>query len=293
MTIKFILKNIINFVNAKPLTGIEEKRLLNNLLTVHNRLIKRDYRKYGYSENRFDVPNRAIEVYTELEFYSLIGKTWLKILSALKIKNKSQVVDLCPGFVPKIELGLFYLQYEGEVIVIDKDSRALSGLIKFMDLFNPKFKISKKVINIFGRFKENYEIILANHLIDDLVLCYFSNKLKTKLSDVYAKEGNVKKVWEYVLRDREGNLDIMTMIIVKIFAQLIGSKGLICMTYYKSYMDKILDMDDAYNFNRRLFKRIARELLIRGFSEDKEIVKKAFKKGCGYFEPNDWVVLRK
>jgi hypothetical protein len=293
MTIKSTIKNIINFVDTKRFTKIEEKRLLGNLLTVHDRLIKRDYQKYGYSENKFDVPNRAIEVYAELEFYSLIGKTWSKILSALNIQNNPQIIDLCPGFVPKIELGLFYLQYEGKVIVIDKDSRALSALIKFMNLFNPKFKVSKKVINLFGRFKENYEVILANHLIDDLVLCYFSNKLKMKLSDVYEKEGNVKKVWEYVLKDKKGNLDIITMIIVKILVQLIGSKGLICMTYYKSYLDKILDMDDAYNFNRELFKKIVGELLSRGFSEDKEVVKKALKKGDVYFGPNNCVVLRK
>jgi|WetSurMetagenome_2_1015567.scaffolds.fasta_scaffold15442_2 hypothetical protein len=293
MTVKSTIKNIIDFVDKKHLTKIEEKRLLGNLSAVYNRLIKHDYQKYGYSENKFDVPDRVSEIFTELEFYCLIGKTWLKILSALNIKDKPQIVDLCPGFVPKIELGLFYLQYKGKVVAIDKDSRALSSHIKFMELFGPEFKISKKIINLFGRFKENYDVILANHLIDDLVLCYFSKKMKMKLSDIYAKEGNVKKIWEHVLENKKNNLEVMTKIIVKIFDQLSGSKGLICMTYYKSYLDKILDMDDAYKFNRELFKKIIKELKNKGFSEDKNIVKKTFENGKGHFGSDDCVVLRK
>jgi hypothetical protein len=293
MNIKSLTNAIVDFSRKNNLEILERRRLLDNLQTIYRRLIKRDFQKYGYSENRFDIPNRANEFFTELEFQALLGKTWECILKEININSYSHVVDLCPGYSPKIELGLFYLQYKGEVVAIDGDSHALSMLVRFMDLFNPQFKISKKIVNLFGRFKGNYDVVLANHIIDDLVLCYFSQKLRIKHRDIYSKEENVKIIWKHVLSDKKTNLDMMSTVISKMFNQLIEPKGIICITHYKSYFDKLLDADKAYKFNQELLKKIVAELKHNGFSDDKDIVKRAFEKKKGHFGVDNCIVLRK
>jgi hypothetical protein len=292
MIIDLFIEKINAFLSQNKLTKIEEKRLLNNLDVIYDRLRKGEYKKTSFSKNKFDVPNRAKEIYTDLQFYSLLGKTWAQLLEPLEINKFTKIVDLCPGYTPKIELALFYLGYKGEVIVLDNDVESVTELKKFMALFNPQFAITERIVNLFNPSKEKYQLVLANHVIDDLVLSHFSQKKGVSLKNIYEKEGALIDLWKYILSNKESHLNEIIPRIASVFDQLIEKNGLLCMSHYKSYMEKILDMDDAAGFNREVFKQVAQELSLRGFVQEGNVVEN-LKKYKGHFTPRDCAVLRK
>jgi len=285
--------NIKKQLNDKKFTKVEKERFLKDLESVFLRLQKRDYKIASYSKNAFNVPDRLNDIYTELEFYALIGKTWAKVLCEININKFSEVADLCPGFSPKIELALFYAGFEGQVVMIDKDFSALSKLERFMRLFQPKFSLIKKRVDLFNEFKESYDVVLANHVIDDLVIAYFAEKNGIKLRDVYAKEGKIVILWNKILKNKEQNLAEILSVVASVFRKITKRDGIICFTQYKSYMEKLLDMDGAFRFNRVLFNALVKKLTKEDFIQDKTVVRKALKNFKGHFGEKDCVVLRK
>src|SRR4051812_8575526 len=105
MDIDLVIGQIQLLASDSRLTGLERGRLTNELNIVRQRLSKGDYKRFSYTANKFDVPNRARDFFTELEFYCLLGQTWTRLLGTLEVDRFSVIADLCPGYTPKIELG--------------------------------------------------------------------------------------------------------------------------------------------------------------------------------------------
>jgi hypothetical protein len=203
------------------------------------------------------------------------------------------VVDLCPGYTPKIELALFYLHYKGRLVVIDKDAKAMGELEKFMELFHPPYILVKRAVNLFGENRRKYDVVFSNHAIDDFVMHYFGQKFSVSLHDIYEKEGIFVALWARILKNRKQNLEEMERVIVKILKSLVKKSGWLFLAHYKSYMERLLDMKGATQFNQELFQRVAEELCKKGFIRHDEIPKKAFAKFRGHFGSRECVVLQK
>ncbi|MCX6733448.1 MAG: hypothetical protein NTX63_01405 [Candidatus Peregrinibacteria bacterium] len=286
--------NTIQKLSAKRgLTNVEKKRLEKDLQAVSERLQKKEYQKGGFSMNKFDVPDRTREFYVYLQFYCLIGKTWAAVLNELHIEKYKEIVDLCPGYTPKIELALFYLKYKGKLTILDKDRNAMNELEKFLALFEPQYTINKKTVDMFRSRAKKYKMVLANHIVDDLVIDYFSSKWSISSHDLYEKEGQFQALWQRVLEHEQDHYVEILPQIVRALEGYVETKGWICITHYKSYMEKLLDLENATRFTRKLLKGVIAELIKKGFKNHEEIPAKAFKKFRGHFGPRDCFVLQK
>ena len=293
MGIKETLGKIENFVQKECLSDIENERLQANLEAVYQRLEKRDYQRFSYSTNVFDVQNRVQDIFTDLEFYSYLGKTWASILSELKLENFSKILDICPGYSPKIELGLYYLGYKGKLIVLDKDKQSFCFLQKFTDLFNVGYDMEAKFSDFFEKKDEQYELVVANHVLDDLTVDYFAKKQGTSLKDIYANEQEMIKIWNYILKDKKQNMEEILPLLVNSFDGFVKKGGYFCLAQYKSYMEKMLGMEETSKFNKDLFEEVVSKLTDRDFEIVNHKVKNAFHKFNGHFGPDDFVILRK
>ncbi len=288
MRINSALQQLKRNTFNKKLSRIEEEGILNDLELINERLRKKEYKKGFFSINKFDVPSRTRQIYNELEFYSLIGRSWAKIFEKLDIHKFKKIVDLCPGFIPKIELGLFYFKYKGKVIAIDKDIESLKRLEKFLAIFNPKFSLEKKAIDVF-RNLEGYEFVTGNHIIDDLILYYFSKKRNINLNELYAKEDRMRDFWGSIEQNREEYLKEIVSVLVDLFKRMIGINGYLCISHYKSYMEKLLDLENAADFAQAAWQKVVEKLCQNGFVEDKKILENY----RGYFRKNEIKVLKR
>lgn len=275
------------------LTNIEKKRLASDLDVIYERLLKKEYTRTGFSNNKFDVPDRTHEFYVNLNFYCQLGKDWAQLLKQININNYSEILDLCPGFMPKVELGLFYLEYKGTLIGIDKNQQSLIMLDKFMQLFNPKYKFIKKKWDLYKNFKNKYPVVMANHMIDDLVIDYFATKFNLDIKDIYKNESSLVKFWNLVLENKTQNIEEVANKIAPIFDRLVEANGYLILTQYKSYFDKILNMNKAFYFNRILFRKIIKSLESKNYTNEKLLVENAFDNYKGILTKLDCCILRK
>ncbi len=289
---KVYINKLRNAVVSKRLTLAAKKRLIRDLEAVLKRIGSGEYETSGIIENVFDVPEKTKQFYALLDSYSNIGRAWSSVLEHLSINSHDLVLDLCPGHAPKVELGLFYCNYKGDVVVLDKDREALAWLKKFVDLFNPSFNFISYRQDFFSLGLKKFPLVIGNHVIDDLILCYFAEKEGVSMREIYEKEGEFLKMWDKILVNRNINFREVVDAMARSFEGLVSDKGYLCLTQYKSYMEKSLNLNKPYLFAKAVFNELAKILRVRGFVKLNYInVKIRRDEKC--FKPSELVILKK
>lgn len=286
------LAQITQLTKKLKLTKLEQKRLCKDLEAVQKRLETREYRLGGFNMNVFDVPDRTREFYIYLKFYCDIGLSWKHIFSGLKVNRYKEIIDLCPGYTPKIELGLFYSNYKGTLFVIDKDKNAIKELNDLLALFQPAFQIKPIIIDLFQKTPKKGLFVTGNHFIDDFALSYFAQKWKIKISDIYEKEGMAVSTWNKIIAKKEHLKEVVEKT-AKVIAKCVEKQGYICLTQYESYMERLLGLKKVTKFNELALKEIKKILIEKhGFQDEHHIVNKALKNKRTYLKSNHFILLK-
>jgi len=284
------LKELDQLLNKKNLSREVKKRLRVDLNAISLRLIKNEYETSGIVENIFDVPETFKRMYKHIDTYARIAKTWSFILSTLPINDKTNLLDICPGYAPKIELALFYLGYRGTVTILDEDYTSMKQLIKFMNLFNPQFKIRTLKRNFFSPTKEKFPVVIGNHIIDDLILYYFAKKADFNINKFYENEQELTDFWKRIILDKDENQKEITQKISDILSTIIAAEGYLCLSHYKSYMDKMLDLEKEYLFSKYVLENTINNLLNSGFCLKEFQMKRS---ADTYFKSDSVYILKK
>ena len=277
----------------KKLGRIEKKRIEEELNALAERLKNRKYKIAYTAYNIFNIPDRTEDLYEHLKFYCDTGRTWAVLLSAINIHSYGKVVDLCPGFAPKVELGLFYLDYQGEVIIVDKRMDSMKKLEEMLMLFGPKYKITPKKIELFKPHPQSYPVVIANHIIDDLVMDYFAKKFNISSQEIYEKEGKLIEIWGKILSGKQSHAEEILPHLVQGVGSLIQKGGWLLMAQYQSYIEKLFNLKEVTRFNKNLFKKLVEELSREGFYNDRNLVEKSFKNFKGIFKKSECYILKK
>jgi hypothetical protein len=279
--------------NYKTENSLEKRGIERDLEIILQRLEKGEYKKGFISANKFDFPTRTQALFSELELLMLLGHDWSRILKVLPIKPSSKIADLCPGFTPKIELGLYYNKFKGKIFIIDKDKASINSLERFVSLFDPAFKTVKVHKDLFHKAVGKYDFVLGNHIIDDLVIYYFAKKAGITLDRFYSEEKTAENLWRNILTNKDKNLLEISKRLADIIGNTVKTGGFLCIAQYKSYSEKILDLTEAFNFNKIVLNTVISLLLGNKFSTRQGIISKAFSGYRGHIRPKDFVLLQK
>jgi hypothetical protein len=282
------------------LSALEDKRAARSLDKVLNRMQRREYERFTFDGNVFDLPDRVQELICELEFYSSLGKTWAKVLGALGVLDEPRIVDLCPGYAPKIELGLFYLGYAGEVLLVNKDARAFAQHHKFLALFAPRFRVETSARDVWSEEVGAHRIVAANHVLDDLVVDHYAARLGIAADDIYEKEGCLIEVWDHILARRDQHREEMTARIAAVLRRVVAPGGKLAVAQYSSYIERVLDLSRVTAFNVELLHEV-RDALIAGgqFLDRTALAAHALSSALGpdeapqHFGPGECIVVEK
>jgi hypothetical protein len=262
---------------ALGLSELEEKRATRSLTKVLDRLRRREYERFAFDGNVFDLPDRVKELLTELEFYCSVGKTWARVLDALDATRYPVIADLCPGYAPKIELALFYLGYEGEVCLVNKDHLAFEDLEKFIALFSPKFSLRRVQRDLWSEPVDAFPLIAANHILDDLVADHYSSRFGFLPGEIYEREGRLVELWDRILERRDEHLAEMSDRFAGVFERMLAPGGRLAVAQYESYVERILDLGRVTAFNKELLERIRSALVERGLSDETALADRALE----------------
>ena len=284
---------INHYIQNTSVTKPETKRLNSELELIYRKLSKNQYKVHDFSKkNQFNIPERTQEFFAYLDSYCLTGRTIAKILMKLDINRYDSVVDLCSGWAPKVTLALYYAHYKKEVVLIDKKKEYMDQLEKFMPLFYIKYKISKRPVDVFSKSKNNYPFIIANHIIDDLIIEFYCRKHNIDTSSVYESEQKLIEIWNQILKAKKTLTPEILEMFLQIFADITTKNGILIISQYQSLIEDLLNLSDVTKYCKEVMNKLKDLLTLHGFSHMKDIplVLENFQ---GAFNEKECFVLKK
>lgn len=289
------INKIVSSLKIIKLNNIEKKRLNKDLSNVYDRIVKREYIQTDFSkDNKFNIPDRTKDFFWYLDSYCKTWKTISKLLNQLSVNKYKNVIDLCSWWAPKVTLWFFYSNYKWNVILLDKDTKSTWKLINFMKLFNPSYKLTRQNIDLFTEFDYKSDFIVWNHVIDDLIISFFSKEHNYKVSNIYESENNLLKCWDNILNSWETFKSKVTNNISTIFDNLLLSNWIIIISQYQSMIEYLLDLKDVTLYNKEVMNWIKEHLMNSWKYEDlSSISYKVLKPNKDAFNASECIILKK
>lgn len=243
------------------------ERAQDDLDDIAERINTGEYLLRNFSKKRrFDVSGRMQEFYLYLESYTQVGKSWKSIFETIWLRDDQRVLNLCPGWSPKVELGLYYNGFSGSVDVCDIDKQSAGHIRNFMRIFDHHFHIYQKTKNVLTDSLWSYEVIVGNHIIDDLVVGDYVAQNRLSLEDFYKNEDGIKGYTQDMQAKEQW--EIQKSLIQTLADQIdthLTSGGYVVLNHYKSYVDDLLANDAWYRHIGKLMKLLKANLCARWY----------------------------
>lgn len=253
--------------DSRRYSGLELERAAYELSLVSKRLSSGEYQHASFQRNVLNIPDRAAELVTDLQFLEKIGRIWETIFRAAGVRDDMRLLDVGCGFLPKVELGLFYAGFRGEVTLLDSCEEALERACQFLSAFNAGFSTRKRSESLWDSAAGSYDFICANHLIDDLVLDAYCSRNAISLSSIYDDEQAFRQSWEDIIAHPSFAFSLMSRLGRYVSRMTPRNNGGLLLLDYPSHSHLALDLDHIFRLVSELQKALRASLKEHGFSE--------------------------
>lgn len=274
----------------------ERSNLIHDLKAVIDRLENDHYKASDFiARNKFDIPRRTEEYLQYLQGYNRVALTWSQLLHPLITDKTQAVLDLCPGWAPKIELALYDLDFSGNVFLWDLDTTSTARVIEFMRLFKTNFKLSSIDSDIFSSTdKIQTDFIVANHIIDDLLLYEYCKEQGLTLHEVYGSEGHLLTAIQNITQQGKSLQQKLTQNLVNFIETHLQVNGSIVLCHYAGLLESSKDLEHWVTFCTEIQKRIRDELVQSGYFDQQRIIASALDDSVStYFSAENVICLKK
>ena len=232
-------REILKSARNCRISNLELQRLNYDLQISKKRFISREYRQSSFKpRTTMSTPERTAEIASDLNFYWSVASVWQSIISQYFSRRTISVAEIGCGHISKVALGLTYFDFWGQLTLIDQDKHAIDRALECLDYFGARFMRSGQTSSVFDNTRK-FDAILANHLIDDLILSRFCKLNRVSLSKLYEDEKLYLRSWQKILENPAFLADL-----AKDFAAaLVGSlneNSLILLLDYDSFSHKAL-----------------------------------------------------
>ncbi len=245
---------------------VELDNLAVDLRAVERRLESGQYQESDFAaRNIFDVARRTREYLTYLQGWQRQAVQWAELLRAAD-PEPTDVLDLCPGPAPKVELALCRLGFRGRMRVLDKDEPSLVALANFMTLFSPSFSIEGVRGDVFDDPpRAQSPLVVANHAIDDLVLDLWSTRSGASTLDLYEDETKLSEAWRALLSESRAVLRSMPETIAAALGRHVTPNGKLVLVQYPSHHEGLLGVEGVGALFLEVFDRVLESLREKEF----------------------------
>ncbi|KTD57425.1 hypothetical protein [Legionella shakespearei] len=246
-------------------SDIEKENIKRDLQLVSNTIDSGEYQSTELlNRNRFDTQKRTYEFFSYIKGYYEQATHWKMMLQNIISENTLSILDIGPGFSPKIELALKLLNFKGNLTVLDKSESALNGLKDILALSGIPFKLNCICDDLFLVQSATYDVVTANHLFDDLMLDGFCRAQGRSLVEVYESEGSMIRTTHEIINAFD--TQELEECIDQCFNSLVRPGGYLLLRHYQGITEKALELEQWYEFITRFFNKVICRLTNEAFS---------------------------
>ena len=189
-----------------------------------------------------------IKIDEEWEWY--IAQLFFNIAQKCQLAPKV-VVEIAPGYRHKIAIMISQINFDGELYVVDNNKNVLDFVEHKYKQLLPKAKIiciHNSLENAIDLLPNNIDLLLANHVVDDMLLEKYISKTKYNLmlDEAFLADSFVI-LWEDFSKDKS-QVELCTQFVYETFEKLVMQKQIdfAIISQYKSNLflkDKSLPME--------------------------------------------------
>ena len=174
------------------------------------------------------------------------------------------ILDIGPGFSPKIELALKLLGYKEKLTVLDKSPTALSGLRDFLYMIDFSYELNTICDDLFAVKNLYFNLVTANHLFDDLLIDAYCSLKQISPEYLYESEKGLIEATFEISQTYD-----MTSLICRtscVLSQLVEENGFLLLRHYQGLTEKALGLNSWFEFVNLFFINVIDELQRGEFS---------------------------
>lgn len=160
--------------------------------------------------------------------------SWERALQLVSFPLDGTIAEFGPGVSPKIQLALKSTPFTGKLVLVDTDPQALAVQNIVYGLARPNFQIETLQTNLFDIPFDRFDLITANHFIDDLVAVEYARILEIDYMRVFNNPVFQQEFWTRVSADLQPGQDIMRKFAQK-FEESRPNNSLIVNTYKPNF----------------------------------------------------------
>jgi hypothetical protein len=240
----------------------ERANLARDLGAIVLRLRAGEYATTDFiAPNVFDVARRTHEFFEYMRGIDRVAWRAAELIRPVLSSDVREVIDLCPGRIPKVEMALMRLGFEGIVTLVDKDEEAVAELESLVAMFAPRFSMRMHTEDIFGRADHpSADLVIANHVLDDALVDRYAARLGLDPTGFYEDEAELRRSWALIMGARAEILGDFPATFARAVERFVRSGGRLLLTHYQSYVETLLGGAEVSTFFGQLFEETVAEL---------------------------------
>lgn len=192
----------------------------------------------------------------EWEWY--IGQIFARLIQNTHKSSIKDVVEIAPGFRYKIAYALKEVNFQGNLYIIDTNNEVLQYINEKYRIILPNAKIiciNKNFEDAFKNIPNEFDLLLSNHCIDDMIIAEYMNNYNKNLNSEDFRD-MLTKAW-IELGKETTKINEISKKVFSTFEKFFLNKRIetIIISQYKSnlyFKDKFKEMDEITEecFNR-------------------------------------------
>lgn len=274
-----ILENLLERISlaGAECEAFEASNLESDLRAVLLRLESGEYRQADFLvRNVFDLARRTREYYSYFASWREQAARWASILRKIPFDLSADMIDLCPGWAPKVELALLEMGFRGKVHLIDKNAEASRALIGFVSMFSPRFAIEAVEVDLLaplspsagvGEEWPRASLVVGNHLLDDVLFDRWASRLGFDVDRIYEDEAVLRTAWREVLSNFRDIESEYPRELAQALTRYVKPGGHLVLCHYASLAERLLGTNEIREAFSSLFRATRRELALSGLHE--------------------------
>lgn len=271
-----ILKKIEKSIQST--NKFEQKNILADLNHIFHLIESQEYKNTSFiTRDVLNTKKRSFEFFNYLLGYYEQAKVWCEILRRIPLKEIKYAIDLCPGYGPKIQWALHLLGYEGHLVSMDKNHGYLEQQKLILEILRIDYAHTYLNEDLFEVNIKPVNLIAGNHILDDLLLDYFSARGSNGLEAIYDSQTVFLTLTQRIMND-SGVHCLITKLIDKVDF-LLKEKGYLVFSHYFGTTEKALGLSDWSNFICKQFEILQSEFLKNNYISIQKISQEALKNG--------------
>ena len=251
--------------NSTKLSLIEKENVARDLALILSFIDSGEYQSTElFNRNRFDTQKRTYEFFSYIKGYFQQATQWHEFIKQMPLETMSSILDIGPGFSPKVELALKLAGFKGHLTVLDKSDSALIGLQDFLQMVDIPFELKVICDDLFAVKNIQFNLVTANHLFDDLLMDAYCTLKQLPLKCLYESEALVLGITNEIAQTFDTTLLIHKLALT--LGELVCEHGFLLLRHYQGLTEKALAMNNWYAFVTLFFENVIDELQRNGFS---------------------------